>query len=421
MTFLLALGLVLSPSTELRIGGAPFGPGEFLLVLWLGLIVADTLLNRAIEPNPAILRILAFWTVTGLALSIGMIAGLLREPYHYLEGMAHDTGAYALMLALGSMIALDLGDAERRARTIRLVVLLGAASSLIQVASGAGLVHVPGTDPWYFDRLRGWSLDPNQLGFQSVFVILLALHLAETATGPGRAVAWLACAAPSIVAGLQSDSDTFRVVMILAAVPYVVLKSMAWMADAELAPTLRGGAVVFGVLAAPAAIGASLPLLLSSVHQIEDGLTSVYDEDGQGDMRLHLWREAIEVGVKADLIGFGPGPHLTSKSYKRRPPAKFESHNTPLELFTQAGLAGSLAYLWLCGATTLRTLRTRQAALTSLIVALALFSLFHFVLRHPLFWFSLAICLLENPLAAREASRSGPSWPNRAAAANWRA
>jgi hypothetical protein len=79
------------------------------------------------------------------------------------------------------------------------------------------------------------------------------------------------------------------------------------------------------------------------VDRVEVKSEALYNEDNQGDARFHLWAEAFDKGMGAAMLGLGPGPHLTKKAWKRSPPYKFESHNTPLELFTQGGLLALLA------------------------------------------------------------------------------
>src|SRR5690606_14715403 len=123
------------------------------------------------------------------------------------------------------------------------------------------------------------------------------------------------------------------------------------------------------------------------------------EADGQGDTRLHLWQEAIERGLYSGFIGLGPGPQLTSKSYKRPPPDKFEAHNTPLDLFSQGGLLAIGAFFWLCLSTFRDAWRARLPGMAALVCGFATFSMFHFVVRHPFFWFGVVICLLESARA----------------------
>jgi hypothetical protein len=100
-------------------------------------------------------------------------------------------------------------------------------------------------------------------------------------------------------------------------------------------------------------------------------------------------------GIDSKLIGFGPGPHLTSKSFKVPPPKKFEAHNTLLDLFTQGGLAAVAAFVWLSGSALIGPARAQRPALAALIVGLLVFSMFHYTVRHPIFWFGIVLCLLE--------------------------
>jgi hypothetical protein len=76
--------------------------------------------------------------------------------------------------------------------------------------------------------------------------------------------------------------------------------------------------------------------------------------------------------------------------------ANFEAHNTLLDLFTQCGLIGILSLLWLVSTTASGTYRARLDGLTTLLCGLALFSVTHLIIRHPIFWFALALCLVGS-------------------------
>jgi O-antigen ligase len=175
-----------------------------------------------------------------------------------------------------------------------------------------------------------------------------------------------------------------------------VLKSVIWVRDVDVGPTLRGAAVVLGVMALPLMVVAAVPFWSAATAEVEERSAEVYADDNQGETRLNLWREAVEKGIESGLAGYGPGPHLTSKSYKRPPPDKFEAHNTSLDLFTQGGLVALLAFVWLAASTLVTGWRARLPALVALTAGIAVFSMFHFVVRHPIFWFGIVLCLLES-------------------------
>jgi O-antigen ligase len=95
------------------------------------------------------------------------------------------------------------------------------------------------------------------------------------------------------------------------------------------------------------------------------------------------------------MLGLGPGPHLTEKAWKQSPPYKFEAHNTPLDLVVQGGLLALLAIGSLYASLLVATTRARLPALAALSSAFVVFSMFHFIIRHPIFWFGVVLCLLE--------------------------
>ncbi|WP_146592256.1 O-antigen ligase family protein [Puniceibacterium confluentis] len=391
----LTLGLVVTAATQLRFGEFPVGPGELLLLLWLGLALLRQILCRPMLLNPALTRVALFWFIMGVTLCIGMIVGLAVEPFHYYSGMFRDTVAYALMFCFSIMMAISLADPTERRQVCWRMAVIGSLSLLLQIADALGGLPVPGIDPWYWDRFRGWAENPNQLGFFALVITLLCLDLSERARTMSGTVLALGCGVPALAAGLMSHSDSFVIGLMLSGTVFVLLKSVVWIRNTEMAPTLRGAAVVLGLMALPLAVAVAAPFASEAFRSIARGSQQVYNDNGQGETRLNLWTEAIEKGVESGLVGFGPGPHLTSKSYKRPPPSKFEAHNTLLDVFTQGGIVAVTAFVWISTAALVGVARTGRPALAGLVAGLLVFSLFHYVLRQPIFWFGIVLCLLE--------------------------
>jgi O-antigen ligase len=195
--------------------------------------------------------------------------------------------------------------------------------------------------------------------------------------------------------GILTISDSYTVSMAVAAAAWSTVTGLNWLGSLRTELTLRGAAVVIAVASMPIAAMSVAPFGSAALERIEVGSETMYDADHQGDTRLTLWREAVARGLESRLLGLGPGPHLTSKSYKRPPPDKFESHNTPLELFTQGGLLASLAFVGLCVTTLAAAWRAREPALVALVCGFVVFSMFHFFIRHPIFWFGIVFVLTE--------------------------
>ncbi|RWP23104.1 O-antigen ligase family protein [Mesorhizobium sp.] len=404
---LISLGLVLYPATQLRFGELPVGPGELCLIGWIGWTGMHRLLREQIRWNAALSHLLAFWLVLGLAQCVGMIVGLVVEPYQDTAAVVHDIWAYALLITVGFLLALELAEDARRRRTVSLVVYFGALVLTVQVVDGFGLIGVARTDPWFFDRFRGWSLDPNQLGLLAAALSLLSLHLLDTKLRVGGRIAVAICGTIAFSVGLLTKSDSYVICIMVAG--GVLFGRKAWTALSQVGNrrTLAHALFVSALLSLPLAAIAAVPFAQSAIGYLELQSNAVYEEDGQGDTRLALWTEAFEKGLQSGFLGFGPGPHLTSKSYKRPPPDKFESHNTTLDLFTQGGLAAVLIFVWLCASTVVRSWRAKLPALIGLAVGLTAFSMFHLVIRHPMFWFGIVLCLLESA----RATQSVPAGP----------
>jgi hypothetical protein len=72
----------------------------------------------------------------------------------------------------------------------------------------------------------------------------------------------------------------------------------------------------------------------------------------------------------------------------------FEAHNTLLDLFIQGGLIAVLSLGWLVATALVATHRAELDALTTMLCGLVIFSIFHLIVRHPVFWFAISLCLV---------------------------
>ena len=75
----------------------------------------------------------------------------------------------------------------------------------------------------------------------------------------------------------------------------------------------------------------------------------------------------------------------------------FEAHNTLFDLFTQGGLIVVLSFIWIVAAAFWAAYRTGQAGLPTLLCGLCIYAVATFILRHPVFWFVIALCLVAKP------------------------
>jgi len=251
-------------------------------------------------------------------------------------------------------------------------------------------------EPWFYDRLAGWSQDANQLGLVSALLAVIAIHVAAAASALVKMMAAAACAVVAVSVGVLTRSDSFTVGLLAAGVVFLTIKSSLWLATFKQGVTLRATLVSLALLGLPIVTVGALPLAPAAVDRLEAKSGALYNEDDQGNLRFQLWAEAYDKGMGAAMLGLGPGPHLTkTKSWKRAPPNKFEAHNTPLDLFVQGGLLALLDIAMLYASLLLATMKAKLPTLAALSCAFIVFSMFHFIIRHPIFWFGVVLCFLE--------------------------
>jgi hypothetical protein len=392
---LLAIGIPLSTAHQLRFGSG-IGPGEVCLALWIFLALGYEAGRLGPPLTPALSRLLVFWLVFAFAQSVGLFMGLATEEFRDTVSANHDTVAYLLMAALSCFMVL-LPDADRRLRRITwMTVVFSAACLVVLVACAVGVFRIPGIEPWWngWGRMRGWSENPNQFGLLCSALVLLSLYLAETATGARGRLAALVLAVPAFVAGVLSGSDSFVLIMMITWPMFLGFKLWTWLFSMERGLSLRTTFSFLIFLAFPALLVSAAPFAPAAIERAQNFAAETMAKNDQAENRFKLWSEAIDIGIEAGMLGLGPGPHLVNKQWKRPPPDKFEAHFVVLDLFVQGGILASLMYLWLIAGAFLVAYRAGQVALTTLIFSLFVFSVFHhFIIRHPVLWFAIALCL----------------------------
>jgi hypothetical protein len=401
---LLAIGLLLSAASQFRLPGLPVGPGELCLTLWLALSFGRVLSNSRQQLTDGFKTLLIFWILFVLIQSFGTLLGLAIEKTHDVSSMIHDIVAYTLMASLALTATIGQDAAQRLRRTAWLFASIGCIGLAAQLADAWDILKIPGTDPWYWNRLRGWSENPNQLALLTTALALISLHLGETSSGAIERAAAILCATFFFSVGLLTRSDSLLICAVVVLPIFLGLKLRAWVSTSTNKRALSRATAWTLIIAFPALPIAMLPFSSSIYAHAADAATHMIEDNEQGETRLKLWTEAVNIGMSSGGFGFGPGPHLTSKDYKRPPPDKFEAHNTFLDLFTQVGFAGVLLFLWIVFMSIRCAARSGSAALISLMLGLLIFGMFHFVVRHPVFWLAVALCL-----TAKEKGRMSPA------------
>lgn len=385
----LAIAVALSTATQLRLPAMPVGIGE----LAMGLCIAWRWLHapRIVDDLDGVLRTIR---LAGCALiGSAVLAWLLAEPVH----VADAAGGLILPARIVAALAFSAIFAEaamalapRPESRLRLCVAIvhwtGVFCALILVAAFAGPGFVQG-HLWYENgaRLRGLSENPNQLGLQVAFAILL-LGLALTSTvRTATRLSLIAAGAACAAAGLLSRSDAMVIAVLggLATGACLSLRRLR-----EWRPIIsRLGISLPGIAVAAGTAGwllLSRPLLEAS--------RAMFEEGNQGRDRIALWDSAWRFFAQNPITGGGPAPHAKLD----RIPDAMEAHNLFLDWASMTGTIGLATLLAVLGAALMVGARRGNEFQTALLVGLLFFSLFHFTLRQPVLW--LAICITMSAL-----------------------
>lgn len=413
---MLALGLLLSSASELRPAGIPIGPGEMLLITWMVVMLFREAGRLGSALTWALSRLLVFWLLFAMALSLGMLAGYVLNDAHDSALFLHDMMAYPLLAVVSCLTVSGPNAGFRLHRVACLLAGLGSVALAFQVGLAWGWVHSAAIDPWYWDRFRGWSANPIQLALLCAVLTLLSLHLADAATGVGRRIAALACAILPIYVGRLTKSDSYSLVLVAAIPIFLALKVRELPLSLGAKLTFQQAAAWVVVLAVPLLLISILPLGSLIAAQAEGAAKAISKDGGktseqEAELRFQSWRAGIGRGLESAMLGLGPGPHLeiplslvTARKgeilpkYVDTPPMNgtpnFEAHNTPIDLFTQGGLLAVVSLVWISATALLKSYTARLAGLTTLLCGVSVFGLGNLIIRHPLFWFTVALCLV---------------------------
>jgi hypothetical protein len=423
---LLAFGLIVSTASQLRPAGFPIGVGEICLALWVFLMLCREV-NRLGPPlTPPLSKIAIFWLVFTVAQSLGTMTGYVVGDRHDPALFMHDVVAYPLLAAVSCLSVVEPGAGPRLRRVAWLLVIFGSVGLALQVGQLWDVIDVLPIKPWYWTRFRGWSSNPNQLALLCAALALISLYLADTTAGFGRKVGALACAILPVYVGRLSKSDTFVLVLVASIALFGALKLRTWCSLDHRALTFRSALAWLVILVMPAMAVAGV-LLLQPIEVGAQDLArdmakgKAADEEQTASIRFDSWSKALHRGIESGMFGLGPGPHIeipariiearlheTGDPQDIEHPAvngmpNFEAHDTLLDLFTQCGLIGVFSILWLAIISVLGAFRARLDGLTTLLCGLAIFSIFHLIVRHPIFWFAVALALVAGD-AARQRS-----------------
>lgn len=250
------------------------------------------------------------------------------------------------------------------------IALLGLYYVTILIAVCTIQYTIGGSAAWFYGtRFTAGALNPNQLALYLMcgFVMLPILRIP---------VAWKwGCAGALLLFTIPTLSDALNVSVFAV----MVLWTAMWLVPRNyFSPFVLFCALpVFVLIAA-----------LFSETDILHRIAGIWLSSDEGNGRGRLFSNGFAAFFSSPAVwpfGFGAG----SFSGMLGPFGAMEAHNTFIDFLTIGGVAGTLLLYYVPIRTAWIAYSGGQRLLAAVILSLIVFSLFHFVARHPIFWVSL--------------------------------
>lgn len=383
--WLLALGMVMSVSTQLRLSTIPIGPGELLLFAW----VSVTLFERRCWSTPSARALL----VVGISGSALLLSGYLFSSYPpgaVRPSPAHDSAAYLFcwLLALNYATLRNTGSKFLIQRLFFAFLVSAALALLLGIvfsdATGVNAIY----GGWRWQHL---SENPNQFALMVLPLPFLAIHYLRERPDGAASLLFATTGLLALALGWSSRSDALAVAWIVGGglVGACSLKTLVHTRGSVRRSVASRHSWIAAVLLGLMVFGSTWQLR-QAVEDVNSARTSPAQTalrsptpgHNQASVRYALWSHALSAVRRSPSIGFGPGAH----SGFQGPFGGEEAHNTLVDWATQSGLLGLSILLSYLGWIFYMVARSGSRSLTGMLLGLALFSIFHLTLRQPLFW-----------------------------------
>ena len=373
--FLFAWGIVGCSASRWRMAGV--GVGE--LMVGLASLLALSRLDFSHNSSPVLRIWLWFVGISTVALLTGTfwaVAIGVWEPI----GFAHDALALAFCFGSLTMLLPMLLEDNRRAWFLHQFLRASLTLALVNlVFYGFFQLYVGETTVW-IGRFNGLSANPNQL---ALYVCLIPFLLLQR---PWQLSRWETIGGIGIclLVGWLTGSDALLLAWVVGFVGLLVLKINHHLWRSNLAQNTHAKAFLglFGIL-----------FLLGMTVLFRANLSAIYAIGGQGNLRFQRWQNGLMALGHSPLFGLGPGAFSGDESAF----GGHEAHNLYIDWMASGGLLAGLVLIWFQRHTWLTISMNRVNVLLAGFISLLVFSCFHYVARHPIFWLFHLLLLLNPP------------------------
>ena len=382
---------VLATATQLRPEGSSIGVAELGLVGSLGLSAIPLIILRTFN-----LRLASIALASLLVFSIVFfLLGALQSESLGVSNSKAIRDSIALVGAVGGAVVVSVCASSRLdVRNLMITYLVLTVLPLMALLLG-DLVGIRffGIDPWYQEqRFQGWSTNPNQIGLLIAPCLPLSFWLLATSENIVAKGFWIFFAVLTALIGIISYSDALILAWLV-----VFFSSLVFAAIRNRKSIYS----IFGQLKNPSqalAVFFVLTSTLIALSFVESRVLAILEEGNQAGIRMTLWQHCLDAWSMSPWVGLGPGPHSGYISALE----EVEAHNTLLDVLSAAGVFGLGVYLLFWIFIFQYVSRSREFWLLAGLFSIFFFSQFHFVIRHPVFWFYVQACLVLSEFSYRD-------------------
>jgi O-antigen ligase len=381
--FHIAMGalFLFSSFTGLRVAG-PVGIGEVFGFLLLVFFLSSLSIAALSRTSRAQKYYMSFLLLFFMSLVSGWIIGLVSGKSE-IDSAVRNFFALSFSMGLSFMYVNEL-----RSQSASMSFYRGIKNTtlfLIIPLFFLSLVkpQILGVSLWFHDVMYykwiGFSNNPNQIGLLFVTLPFLALFYRGNNGTPWSDNVFLVGA---VFIGLSCQSSALIVAWFCGVIYYFFLN-----AQSQNEIVMRFSLVVIFLVVV-------VVVLLSDTHtsQLQNLFEDFIKSDaGQGESRFNLWVNGLAATNSSPLFGYGPG----SFSGDLGPFGAREAHNTYIDASTNVGYVGLAMLLLFNGGILIWSFLAKKHIISALMLALMVYSSFHYILRSPITWIVFAWSVAE--------------------------
>jgi O-antigen ligase len=380
-----AAGIVLAAATQLRFGDSPVGPGEIMLTLWLIFAILSLFRDRRAFLSLEARIFIIFWIFGGFFCTAGSFMAVYLDVWNE-TSFYHDLFSFIFLFVVMATFLIK-PDIKNRLREISYFVLPFSIVPLFflflygQRFSNLGPIKL-----WADNRFTGWAKNPNQVALLIGAIPVIGFYMLNRCKNLTQKVWYGFLILASLPVGIAAKSDALNLSW---SVSIVLLITLLYRITPNL-DTCYWRNVLAKVLF-PLAVLAIFLIAGNSIYgTMKNWGTDTYQEGDQGSIRIALWSSGLEAIKASPIFGLGPGPHSGITPFQGS-----EAHNTLIDWGACTGIFGLLMYIGLLMWITIRAWNRNNIVLFVSMIELTIVSLFHYAIRHPIFWFYLFFIAVE--------------------------